>query len=200
MTGRTVLAAFIIASFGATASAQDKKVEISATAGYTFADGVSGAATDPFGNEYSRIDPADGFSWNVRIGYQVSETSEVGAFFGSLSSNLGITLNANRANVAEFPLGDEKIYNYYGYYAYHFGEAEKVKPYILIGLGATQFGGVSVKALNVPVPHDNRQEGRTIGGSTKFSTLFAAGVKVLATKSVLIRFEGRWTPTYLKRD
>jgi opacity protein-like surface antigen len=202
MTIRTVLATIVIASVGAAAaSAQEKRFELSGTLGYTFSDGVSGSATDRFGNEFSRIDPADAFSWNIRGGFLVNENLEVGALFGMQSSSLGITLRGATGGTGSdgnlFTIGDENIYNYHGYVAYNFGES-KIRPYLLFGLGATQFGSVSVNLANVPVQHDTTQ--RDIGGSTKFSSIWAAGVKVNPSPNFGLRFEGRWTPTYIKSD
>jgi hypothetical protein len=59
------------------------------------------------------------------------------------------------------------------------------------GLGATQFGTVSAKLGNLQ---------RDIPGNTKFSTTWAAGLKLYPGKAVGIRLEARWTPTYIKSD
>jgi opacity protein-like surface antigen len=198
MTGRYVLATLTMVSLAAVATAQeDKRLEISGTAGWTFSDGVGGTAEDRFGNALANIDPADAFSWNVRVGYMLNHNVEFGALVGIQSSTLDISTRAP-STVGAFSLGDETIYNYHGYFAYNFGESTSVRPYVLLGMGATHFGGVSVDTLKIPVPHDNTQ--RDIGGNTKFSTTWAAGVKVFPGKSLGLRLEGRWTPTYIKTD
>jgi opacity protein-like surface antigen len=199
MTGRYVLATITLASLGTLAQAQEeKRFEISANAGYTFSDGVGGSAEDRFGNEFARIDPQDAFSWNLRAGYMVNPNIEIGALFGVQSSSLGISVGANTLAASNFALGDETLYNYHGYFAYNFGESTKVRPYLLLGLGATHFGSVAVDTARIPVPHDGSQ--REINGSTKFSSTWAAGVKVFPSRSVGFRLEGRWTPTYIKSD
>jgi opacity protein-like surface antigen len=200
MASRTVLAAIIMASVGAAASAQEPRFEISGTLGYTFSDGVSGSAEDQRGNEFTRIDPDDSFSWNLRAAFLVNHNAEVGFLFGMQSTGLGISVRAPGAGVPNtFNLGDENVYNYHGYFAYNFGESTKVRPYLLVGLGATQFGGVTVDLDAVPVPHEAQGQ-RQIDGNTKFSSTWAAGVKFFPGKNVGIRLEGRWTPTYIKSD
>ena len=89
-------------------------------------------------------------------------------------------------------VGDIKLHNYQAYYAFNFGHKEAgVRPYVLVGLGATQYGTVSVTATNAP---------REISGETRFSWTGAAGVKIYPNKALGIRLEGRWTPTYIKSD
>jgi len=201
MISRTVLVTIVTASVGSAALAQQEPhFEFSGNAGYTFSDGVSGSATDRFGNELTRIDPKDSFSWNLRAAYLLNHNLEFGAFFGMQSSSLVIGARTPAATgFNEFTLGDENIYNYHGYFAYNFGESEKVQPYVMMGLGATQFGGVTINATKLPAPY-NTAVSRTIDGNTKFSTIWAAGVKYFPGKSTGIRVEGRWVPTYIKSD
>jgi opacity protein-like surface antigen len=166
----------VVALAGSAAWAQDKRVELSGTAGWTFSDGVSGSAND---SSPVRVDPKDAFSWGARIGFLVNDNVEVGGLFGMQSTSL---------ETPAFKIADESIYNYHGYLAYNFGDADaKARPYVLGGLGATQFG-----ALKTAVGD--------IGGETKFSTTWALGVKLYPSPNVGIRLEGRWTPTYIKSD
>jgi len=168
--------------------AQDPRVEIGGTAGWTFSDGVGGAnaVIVPGVGTFSRIDPKDAFSWGLRVGFMVNENVEVGGLFNQQSTSLEIS------GTTTVKLGDEKLYNYHGYFAYNFGDSDaKARPYVLGGLGATQFGSVAVNVGG---------QQRDIGGNTKFSTTWALGVKVYPGKSVGLRLEARWTPTYIKSD
>jgi opacity protein-like surface antigen len=89
-------------------------------------------------------------------------------------------------------LGDVSVYNYHGYFAYNFGDEDApVRPYFLGGLGATQYGKISVTAGGTT---------RDLGGETQFSTTWGAGLKLFPGQSFGIRLEGRWTPTYIKSD
>jgi len=168
---------------GTVAQAQDAKVELSGTAGWIFSDGVSGASGD-----YVRIDPKDAFSWGARIGFLVSENVEVGALFNLQKTSYEVSSVAGGA----FDVGDVSIYNYHGYLAYNFGAADApVRPYFLGGLGVTQYGSFTT----------NFGAQRTLDGETQFSTTWALGLKMFpGNGNVGIRFEGRWTPTYIKSD
>ena len=176
--------AFVVAA-SAGAQAQDHRVEIAGTAGWTFSDGVSGnPVLVPAVGTFDRLDPKDAFSWGARIGFMVNEHVEVGGLFNLQST----TLEAGGTNTLE--IGDQKIYNYHGFIAYNFGDPDaKTRPYFLGGAGATQYGGLTTSIGN-----------RDIGGNTQFSTTWALGVKMYPGKSVGIMLEGRWTPTYIKSD
>ena len=178
MVALTVLA-------GSAAWAQDARVEISGTVGWTFSDGVSGTPEDSELADYTRIDPKDAFSWGARIGFLATDNWEVGALFSLQSTTLEL------GGTSALEVGDLSIYNYHGYFAYNFGDADApVRPYLLGGLGATQFGSLktSVGAQ------------REIDGNTKFSTTWAAGLKLFPSPNFGIRLEARWTPTYIKSD
>jgi opacity protein-like surface antigen len=158
--------------------AQEPRVELGATAGWTFSDGVSGSAND---NSAVRVDPKDAFSWGLRLGFMVSPNVEVGGLFNMQKTDLVASGIINRSV-------PQSIYNYHGYFAYNFGEEDaKARPYILGGLGMTQYGALKTAA-------------RDIAGETRFSTTWAAGVKVNPSPHFGIRLEGRWTPTYIKSD
>ena len=172
---------------GSAAWAQDGRVEIGGTAGWTFSDGVSGNnVIVPGAGTFNRIDPKDAFSWGLRLGFMATENVEVGFLFNQQKSSLEVS------GTSTATLGDESIYNYHGYFAYNFGDEHgKARPYILGGAGATQFGAVHASLGS---------QSRDIGGGTQFSTTWALGVKMYPGKNVGIRLEGRWTPTYIKSD
>jgi opacity protein-like surface antigen len=188
MIRKTILTALVLAAAAATASAQEPRVELGVTAGWTFSDGVGGAnaVIVPGVGTFDRIDPKDAFSWGIRLGFMVTDNVEVGGLFNDQSTSLEL------GGTTTVKLGDEKVYNYHGYIAYNFGDPRsKARPYFLGGLGATQFGSVAVDIAGQQ--HD-------IGGTTKFSTTWALGVKLNPGPRVGIRLEGRWTPTYIKSD
>ena len=181
-----VLASFV-SLVASAAWAQDPRIELSGTVGWTFSDGVTGdGVTVPGVGTFNSVDPKDAFSWGARLGYNMSPNVEVGFLFDQQSTQLEI------GGTSPFEIGDLSVRNYHGYFAYNFGEPDaSARPYVLGGLGATQYGSLGVSVAGVQ--HD-------IGGTTLFSTTWAAGVKVFPSRSFGLRLEGRWTPTYIKSD
>jgi opacity protein-like surface antigen len=167
--------------FALTASAawaQDQRVELGATAGWTFSDGVNVGAID---DSPIRVDPKDAFSWGLRLGFNVTPNVEIGGLFNLQKTDLEASGIVNLS----IP---QSVYNYHGYLAYNFGDPDAtVRPYVLGGLGATQYG-----SLDTAVGE--------IGGETQFSTTWALGLKMFPSPNFGIRLEGRWTPTYIKSD
>jgi len=184
MVRKTLLIALAMGLAASTAQAQSSKFEISATAGWTFSDGVSGATVETDEGTFNRLDPADSFSWGLRFGYMLSENSEIGFLFDTQPTQLEAG-GRDKATV-----GDMNVYNYHGYYSFAFSNIDAVaRPYILVGLGATQFGAVSADQGD-------------LDGRTQFSATFAFGAKIFpfASPKFGFRAEARWTPTYIKSD
>lgn len=186
MIRKTLFVVLAVGFAASAAQAQQAKVELSATAGWTFSDGVSGAAvTVPDVGTFNRVDPMDAFSWGLRAGYLLSRNSEVGFLFNLQSTELEASGTTTAA------IGDQNVYNYHGYYAYSFADRDApARPYILLGLGATQFGSVNVA------------DGEDVAGGTRFSGTMALGVKafVFGSPKFGLRAEARYTPTYIKSD
>jgi hypothetical protein len=185
---RKVFMACVLTALGCSRVwAQDQKVEISGTAGWTLSDGVSGnSVTVPGVGTFNSVAPKDAFSWGVRLGYMATPNVEVGALFNQQSTKLEV------GGTSTFDIGDMSVRNYHGYFAYNFGGAHaSVRPYLLGGLGVTQYGSLGLTVAGVQ--HD-------IGGTSKFSTTWAAGLKAFPGHSVGLRLEARWTPTYIKSD
>jgi opacity protein-like surface antigen len=187
MTNRLIVTATVMMLLSA-ASAFAQRVEVSVTGGWTLSDGVSG---DPIlagdGQRYDRVDTKDSGSWGFGVGVNASDNAELGFLFGQQLSTLEISGTNTR------DVGDLTVTSYHGYFAYNAGEADaRVRPYFLIGLGATNFGGVSfTRANGAP---------RETGSETQFSTTWGAGVKVFPAPRVGVRFGVQWTPTYIKTD
>ena len=183
----TTLVACALAMVASTAGAQDKKVEISGIFGWTYSDGVTGDSVKvPGVGTFNSIDPKNSNNWGARLGYLVSSNFEVGARFDRQPS----TLQLGGTTIVDF--ADINISNYHGYVAYNFGnEGGLMRPYLLGGLGATRYGPVTATYGGVT---------REIGGNTKFSSTWAAGVKLFPSPSFGIRLEAGWTPTYIKSD
>jgi hypothetical protein len=172
---------------GSMAWAQEPRVEVSGSAGWTLSDGVSGnAITVPAVGTFNSIDPKDAFSWGARIGFYVNPNVQVGFLYSDQSTTLQIS------GTQTVDLGDVSARNYHGFFEYNFGDSDaQVRPYVLGGLGATQYGSVSLKVGD---------RSHAINGNSKFSTTWALGVKVFPSHGFGIHAEARWTPTYIKSD
>ena len=183
MVRKALLVVAFVAAASSAVQAQDHRVELSGTAGWTFSDGVTGAS-----GGFVRVDPKDAFSWGARIGFMLGDNIEIGGLFNLQSTKLELGGDSQSVDIA-----DDKVYNYHGYIAYNFGDpAAHVRPYFLGGAGATQYGGITTNFGGVQ---------RELGGNTLFSTTWALGVKVFpGGNNFGLRFEGRWTPTYIKSD
>jgi len=179
MIRKTTLMAALAAFAGSTAWAQDPRVELSGTAGWTFSDGVNVGSID---DSPITVGPKDAFSWGARIGFMVTPNVEIGGLFNLQSTDFEVEGYGLSATVSQ------KVYNYHGYLAYNFGESDaSVRPYLLGGLGATQYGSLDTAV-------------GTTSGETQFSSTWAAGLKIFPGRNFGIRLEGRWTPTYIKSD
>jgi hypothetical protein len=189
----TWLAVFASVLLVAPLSAQDKRVEISFLAGWTFSDGVDSGGevwVNPNLDAYDRLDPKDSFKWGLTGGFLVTENAEVGFQYGQQASTLvagGVGATPNR------DLGDLKVSTYHGYFAYNFFEEDApVRPFVLFGMGATNFGSVAFQGVGGVNFETN--------SFTQFSTTWAAGAKFFFHPNVGARAQVQWTPTYIKSD
>jgi len=188
MFRKAVIGMFIVLVAATTARAQAPKVEITGLIGWTFADGVSG---DPVmaanGQTYDRVDPKDSVNFGFQFGVFLSPSAEVGFMWRRQATEAEIS--GTRTDT----LGDLNVDGYHGYFAYYFLDPEaKARPYILGGIGATNYGSVSY----------TRADGSAASteGNAQFSFTWGAGLKVNATPNVGMKFGIQWTPTYIKSD
>jgi opacity protein-like surface antigen len=180
-----VVAALVLSAGPAMAQG---KVEVSGLFGWTLSDGVTGDAYKaPDGNTYNAVDLKDSFNWGLMFGVMANDNFEVGFMFNQQLSALRLEGTQNRE------LGDMSINSYHGYFAYNFGDPDaKLRPYILGGIGATNYGSVNYT--------DAAGKPGSTSGETQFSTTWGAGVKFYPSPRLGLRFGMRWTPTYIKSD
>jgi Outer membrane protein beta-barrel domain len=183
LTGVAVLA-MAMAPF---ATAQDPRVEIGGSAGWTFSDGVTfDGVLAGNGNIYNSIEPKDAFSYNLNLGFFATPNVEIGFLFSQQRSKLEV------GGTTALEIGDQNVDNYHGYIAFNGGDSgARVRPYILVGAGVTRYGGVDFTFNN---------QARNIGGQSKFSPTLGVGLKLYSEGAVGLRLGARWTPTYIKTD
>lgn len=182
-----VAAAVLMVGMAAPASAQPR-VEASVFGGWTFSDGVSGdAVRADDGNIYDEVDVEDGGSWGLTLGANVTDAIEVGFLFGQQLSTLRVR------GTADTEVGDLTINTYHPYVAFNVGDADSpLRPYLLVGLGATNYGSV---AFTRP----NGAAGET-SSETQFSSTWGGGLKLFPSPNVGVRVGVQFTPTYIKSD
>lgn|SRR5262249_46592319 len=192
MVKRIIVWTAVVAALGAAPAFAQPRIEVSATFGWIYSDGVEGntiRAGD--GNLYNRVDPKDSGSLGLGVGVLVSDNAEVGFMWGHQFSKLLL------GGTAEREVGDLAVDTYHGYFGYNWGEHDaKIRPYFFGGLGATNFGSVNFTRAAIG--------GGTVSGSTsgetQFSTTWGAGVKGFPSPRVGYRIGAQWTPTYIKSD
>jgi opacity protein-like surface antigen len=165
-----------------------QRVEVMGLFGWTISDGVETdtAILAGDGNVYDAIDTKDSSSWGLGAGFHVNERFEVGFLFNQQMSTLAAT------GTNTFDIGDLKVYSFLPYVAFYFGElGARLRPYAMIGIGATHFASVNFNTLAGE---------RTIPGETQFSTTWGAGLKAYPSPHFGVRFGVQWTPTYIKTD
>ena len=101
------------------ASASAQRAEVSGTVGWTVGDGVSGnAVVVPGVGTFDRVDPKDSWAWGLRLGLFAGENSEIGFLYDQQPTEIEVS------GTSTVKLGDIKLHNYHGYYAFNFGDAE----------------------------------------------------------------------------
>jgi Outer membrane protein beta-barrel domain len=177
-----VLATFVSAPVFA------QRAEVGGLFGWTLSDGVtSDGVLAPDGNIYDAVDVKDSFSWGFDIGVNATDNIQVGFLFGQQLSTLGLEGTATRE------VGDLTINTYHPYVAFNAGAPDaRVRPYLLVGFGATNYGSVDFTRANGTAA--------STGSETQFSTTWGAGVKVYGSSNVGFRAGLQWTPTYIKTD
>lgn len=182
------LAVVLTTAFATPAVAQEYKAEVTVNFGWVFSDGVTGknvAGGD--GNIYNEITPKDAGSFHLTFGFLPSENLEAGFLYGRQTSEL------QARGTATTKLDDMAVVNYHGYFAYNFGDFDQmVRLYLMFGLGATRYDGVSFTTAE--------GDERNVPGQTRFSTTMGGGLKVYPSPNVGVKLGVRWTPTYIKSD
>ncbi|MCX6552757.1 MAG: outer membrane beta-barrel protein [Acidobacteria bacterium] len=179
----------VILLAAAPALAQPARVEVSALFGWTYSDGVSGdTVTGLDGSKFNRIEPKDAPSWGLGVGFNASRNFEVGFLFGRQLSKMHIS-----GPSAARDLGNLTVSSYHPYVAFNFGEGDgRARLYVLVGAGATSYGGVEFTKVNGDAGKTNSQ--------TVFSMTFGGGLKAFPSPHIGLRVGMQWTPTYIKTD
>jgi opacity protein-like surface antigen len=165
-----------------------QKAEVFGLFGWALSDGVESDTAVVAGNGqvFDAVDVKDSASWGLGGGFHVNERFEVGFLFLQQMSTLAVD------GTSSLDIGDMNVNTYHPYLGFNFGDTDaRVRPYVMIGLGATHFSSVEFTALGAV---------RETPSNTQFSTSWGAGIKMYPAPNFGIRVGVQWTPTYIKTD
>ncbi len=177
---KILLACLTLAVCNIAVLAQERRVEVSGSVGYTVSSSIEpDVVVDIGGRLVDSVGPKSSFSWGFQGDYNLTERFAVGFLWSRQESKLRTKFLAGDS----LDLVDMPVSNYHGVFTYNFGSEDRtMRPFVFGGLGATHYS---------PDLFDSR---------TKFSTTWGGGVKVFPTNSFGFKFTGRWTPTYITTD
>jgi opacity protein-like surface antigen len=167
-------------------SAQEKRIEISASAGYTFSN------TIPVGEVLygdglriiNEVGPKSGFSWGFQGDYALKDRISVGFLWQRQQSRLRLEFDSFES----ISFTDMSVDNYHGVITYHFANKDtNFRPYVFGGFGATRYA---------PSPIDDI----SFNDEVEFSTTWGGGVKFYPAEKVGFKLGLRWTPTHVRSD
>ena len=181
MFRKVLLVIILCAVTAAPAFAQSSRIEVSGTFGWTFSDGVPVNAMAN-GVSYTKVEPKDSASIGLSFGVYVTPQAEIEFLWNRQMSQLEVSGPTTVLSA------DMNVDNYHGNFIYNFGDEDLVvRPFLLVGIGATNFGQASYN-------------GHTSDGVTKFSWAIGGGIKAYPSKHVGFKAMMRWTPNYIKTE
>ena len=185
MKFRILLVLALMLSLSPLAMAQDYIMEVTPFFGYTLSEGIDFNPTlIPGGAIVDKITPKSGFAWGFQADVLASEMFAMGFQYSDQSSKLEL----REVGGPKTEVTDASVRNYHGMFTLNLGDEDApAKPFIFIGLGATQYS-----------PDDIM--GNSVDSNTRFSTTWGGGMKMYMSEHIGARFGVRWTPTYINTD
>lgn len=171
-----------------TVEAQQRRLELGGTVGWTLSDGVHGLVIGNSGLPATGIATEDGLSYSLFATYFLNENLQLGVQAAHQESELRLTPEPS------LELGGLGVENYHAVLVTLVGDDDlRARPYFLFGLGVTRFGRVDYTGLD-GVP-------RAFRSRTRFSPTFGTGAKFyLRSRRYGLNLGLRWTPTFLKSE
>ena len=185
---KQIALAVVVLVFTATA-ASAQRIEASASAGFTSAEGISSDDRPLLGQVFNEATIDSGSSFNFTFGFFFTDNAEVEFLFSRQGSELGAEGPGGELAVSEMTL-----YNYHANFVYNWGETDaRLRPFLFGGLGATNstFGDLLLPTGGIDAQIDSQ---------TRFSSTWGGGVKMYFSPMVGARVTGRWTPTYIRTE
>jgi hypothetical protein len=171
-----------------TAAAQERRLEVGGTLGWTLSDGVRGRVVGTSGRLATGIAPEDGLSYSLFASYFINENVQLGLQLGRQESELRVT------GEPSFEVGAMDIETLHAVSTTLLGDDDlRARPYFLFGLGVTRFGRVNFTGLD--------GQPRAFKARTRFSPTLGTGLKYyLRSRKYGLNLGVRWTPTFLQSD
>ena len=184
---KRVLLASVVALALATPAYAQMKFEASVLGGYTFSEGLTGDAVVFPAGTFNAIDVKSGGAFGLTFGFVMESGGEIGFSWSRQMSELSVSGPSPSRTI-----GDMNIDGYHGYFAYNFMPDSKVRPYVSIGFGATNYGAVPFTTV--------AGAGAEVPSATRFSTTWGFGMKAWANDNFGFRAGMVWTPTYITSE
>ena len=128
---------------------------------------------------YKRFEVRNGLTYGLGLGYLPTERSEIEFMW---TYNKADTTGQPRSGAASTKLFTLDSNKYFANFLYHFsGPETKLRPFFLAGLGASNLSPAVAG----------------VHSTTRFAFAVGAGAKYNLTPHVGLRFQGRYSPTYL---
>jgi hypothetical protein len=187
MALRTIIASYVLlAALAVCTPAQEKRIEISATGGYTFSNTVP--ADEILFGDGSRIinevGPKSGFSWGFQGDYSITDRIAAGFLWNRQQSRLRFEFTF----FDSLDFTDMAVDNYHGVITYHFADGDaNFRPFVFGGFGATRYSPRTVGDVS-------------FADEVEFSTTWGGGLKFYPVAKVGFKLGVRWTPTHIRSD
>jgi len=161
----------------ALAQAPPAQVEIQPFIGFRWGGGFD--IDDPAAPQF---DIASGQSYGLTVGWVSGPTTQIDFLWSHQGTDLELdgSIPGHGDTLSGFDIDNFQLEG-----SYMSGAPEaKIRGFGTFGLGATQFGAPSGFS----------------GSRTQFALSIGGGVKVYLSKTLGLRFQGRWTPTFFNSD
>ncbi len=185
MVLRAIIAVYLILTvFEVFTSAQDKRIEISATGGFTFSNSIP-ADEILFGDGSRIIDevgPKSGYSWGFQGDYSITNRIAAGFLWNRQQSRLRFGF----IFYDSIDFTDMTIDNYHGVVTYHFADRDaNFRPFVFGGFGATRYAPSTIGTIE-------------FADELEYSTTWGGGLKFYPASKVGFKLGVRWTPTHIR--
>ena len=162
-----------------TAAWAQQRFELMPFAGYR-----TSGSFDVTSLDISNVTIKDGFAYGLTLGFRPNPRFQVEAMWSRVDSK--VSAKVVGASTTLFNLTEDQFHlNFYSYFGY--AEA-KVRPFLLVGLGAT--------ILN-PKPGERNGVTIDVPAESRFSWSIGGGLEAMFSESVGLRALAKWTPTYI---